>query len=289
LPRGHAGVTFTACLFPACPGRLGRAPNPSRCLILQNSTNAAETVSIRVVGKAGLSGGTVARVAVEPLAEGTRAVRLLSLTPFHARVVANRDCFVETPKLFRARIFGDGGRHNGSRPEERGRSRRDTGPKGHARREPFVQGQHDSTLLSYWGSACAWLALIAVTCGVAFRRRDAAEPATRARNGRPSGTGSLVRGRRPRSPPQPLPPVVGFWRSPGMGERYGDVRMVVLLPWGGGWPVGTPGHHGEHGAGGLRLRHLSGRPPCPGGPRQVGPRGREKRPRSRSTRPFPRG
>jgi len=221
---------FYSLPFSGMPRAFGAGPKSGRCLILQNSTNAAETVSIRVVGKAGLSGGTVARVAVEPLAEGTRAVRLLSLTPFHARVVANRDCFVETPKLF---VPGYSATVDGTTVLAQKSAEGLVAI-------PVPKGTHDVSLsyrgstilrLSYWGSACAWLALIAVTCGVAFRRRDAAEPATRATKRPPLWDGKL--GPWQAAAVAAAAVAAGCWllKKPFPTEGYGGVRMRVVIPW----------------------------------------------------------
>ncbi len=137
----------------------GSAPMASHTLILENSTDAPETASFRFLGRDG--GDAFARVSVEPLAENERAIRLASLTPFHAFITADRDCYLETPKLF---VPGY-------------RAYVDNVPTVFWRSTngliiiPLGKGEHEVTLAyvgsrvlrwSYFGAAAAWLAVLSM-------------------------------------------------------------------------------------------------------------------------------
>jgi hypothetical protein len=82
-------------------GSFGSGPDAARALILENCTQEPDDVEFRFVGKAASSGsGVFADVSVERLAPQDLAIRLASLTPFHAGVSASRACFLETPRLY---------------------------------------------------------------------------------------------------------------------------------------------------------------------------------------------
>jgi hypothetical protein len=210
----------------------GAGPQSSRSLILQNSTHVAEAVTIRFVAKGSMSGGAFARVTSEPLAEGARAIRLLSLTPFHAWVVADRNCFLETPKLF---VPGYSARVDGAKVLLLKTAEGLVAV-------PLLKGSHDVSLtydggalllLSYWGSACAWLALIVVVSSVAFRRMDAAGSDPGAVEPRFRWDGTLGVGRASACVAVVAAAAAGYWllTKPSHTEGYGEVRMTVLLPW----------------------------------------------------------
>jgi len=208
----------------------GAGSESSRVLILQNSTASAETVSVRFVARGGAAIGPFARVTVEPLAEETRSIRILSLMPFHALVFADRDCFLETPKLF---LPGYLARVDGAKvlPLKSGEG---------LVAIPLPKGRHDVSLtygggglllLSYWATACAWLALVVVVCRAAFQKTGAGGPVPVAAAPRSRWDGALGLGRAGACFAIAAAALCWFLAKPRHGERYGDVRMVVLLPW----------------------------------------------------------
>jgi hypothetical protein len=75
----------------------GSSPEASPTLIVDNDSAAPDTVSFRFspVGTKDIR----ARIEVTPWSEQDRVLQLRSQTPFRAEVTAERDCYLETPKL----------------------------------------------------------------------------------------------------------------------------------------------------------------------------------------------
>lgn len=235
------------------PRSFGTAPYAGHSLIVENSTGTPETVSFRFLGREDKRGGDVlARVSVEPLAEDLRAIRLISLTPFHAHVSASRDCYLETPKLYVPgyEAFVDNARTLSWRstngliiiPLSRGE---------HDVRLPYVGSR--LLRLSYYGSAAAWLVALSVIGVLASEgARDCENWLSR--NGR-ALAGSVGRGiRRLVYAPAFLAVFVlaaafVLWleSGPSSPASYGLVRMQIKLPrpdFGRSEPLVTTGRPG---------------------------------------------
>ena len=214
----------------------GSGPEAAHALILEDSTNKAEKISFRFVGQDSDNAGEIfARVSVEPLSEQERAIRLASLTPFHAFVAANRDCYLETPKLYVPgyNAFVDG------------TSAAFTRSSSGLIAIPLSKGEHDVSLIyagsrllrwSYNSSAAAWLVLLVIVGAYAlgseqifapwiakirlFRIKSLWEKAWSSMYAR-SLLGAVV-----------LAVAIGLWLSAGLFPQvgYGDVQMLIKLP-----------------------------------------------------------
>jgi len=79
----------------------GSEPENAKTLVLENSTGDPEHVSLVFLRRTGNRPGVrFGRVAIEPLADSTRAIRLDSLIPFRVHVSAVRGGYLESPRLF---------------------------------------------------------------------------------------------------------------------------------------------------------------------------------------------
>lgn len=231
----------------------GSGPQAEHTLILENSGSSPERIAFRLVGGANdRDGDPFARVSVEPYNGRDRAIQWVSWTPFHAWVSAERDCYLETPRLFVPGYdaFVDGAVAPLART-----------PDGLVA-IPLDKGRHDVRLVysgsrwllwSYYGSAVAWLALVFAVAAYSFGDGRRFEPWSarvlplrdEPRRERPwraanayvlIGTTAVVG-------------AIGFWLKQGvLPARSGDIRMVIRLPWptiGQSEPLVTTGRSGS--------------------------------------------
>ena len=151
------------------PRSFGSGPEAGHTLILENSTAAAEDISLRFVSRDGANAkGVLARVSIEPVSEADRAIRLTSLTPFQALVTAERACYLETPKLYVPgyEAFVDGVATPLARSPD-GLVAVPLGKGEHSVRIPYVGSR--LLRLSFYASASAWLVLLGAVGAFAFK------------------------------------------------------------------------------------------------------------------------
>ncbi|HEY4989539.1 MAG TPA: hypothetical protein VII09_07020, partial [Opitutaceae bacterium] len=236
-PAGELQVTGASLAdvytlpFSGSAKAFGTGPDSSHVLFLENSAQKRETVAFRFLRTGADTGDIFARVTVEPLAPAERAIRLDSLTPFHASVTADRDSYLETPKLFvpgyRATVDGV--------PVPFARS-----PEGLVA-IPLSRGEHDvrldypgSRLLrwSYYGSGAAWILMMAAVC-VASQGGERRLGSWFARI-RPDATPFRGRRRMVRVGVFVAVAFAAGFVARARGTRptgRGAVRMSILLPW----------------------------------------------------------
>jgi hypothetical protein len=247
--KGGSLYDFYTLPFSGMAQSFGSAPDSPHTLIVENTTRVAEEIRFQFIGRGGGGDGDVfARVSIEPLSEADRAIRLESLTPFHALVSAERDGYLETPQLY---VPGYSASVDGA-PATLARS-----PNGLVE-VPLSAGEHDVSVvyvgsrllrLSYFGSASAWLALLGIVSSYALgsggtpagplarELQTWALSAWNRKYGRPA-LGSLV-----------LAIAAGIWwhGRPAAGGDYGIIHLMIKLPTSGAGrtePLVTTGHAG---------------------------------------------
>ena len=220
-------------------------------LIVENTAKEPAQVSIRFVGKAN-AGSAFARVRAKPLKSQDMVIRVLSLTPFHALVHAERDCYLETPKLFvpgyEARVDGDLTQFVKS-------------PNGLVM-VPLRKGDWTVSLayrggrllrLSYFASAAAWLALLGLVASYSIHGKDLFSSwIARTLRATIGVSGRFVIRRKYAfaatiAVALAAAAVTGYELRPIQAAGYGDVRMLVRLPLsaiGQTEPLVTTGHTG---------------------------------------------
>lgn len=204
----------------------GSGPEAAHVLFLENSTKKPEEISFRFAGPSGAGNGVeFARIQVEPLGAEDRAVRVVSETPFRALVTADRDSYLETPRLF---LPGYSASVDGAEaPIARSREGLVAIPLG--------RGEHDvrlaypgSRLLrwSYYGSATAWLLLLVAVGAFCLRGEPFPEAWVPAVRRLPLISASLLSAAL-------VVIAIGFLSRPGVFARagHGAVHMSIRLPW----------------------------------------------------------
>jgi hypothetical protein len=204
----------------------GVTPPASSVLLVDNDSAARESISFRFAPSG--ASDFAARVTTEKWSGTDSAIQILSQTPFHARVCAERDCYLETPKLYLPgyQAVVDG------KPAPVVRSGEGLVAV------PLSRGEHQVTILfpgsrllrwSYTGSAIAWLGLGVIVMLYAFRREQRFEHAVAFLVG--AGAARVVWAAGIGGALALVFLGLEARRSVSPAASRGSVRMTVRLPW----------------------------------------------------------